>query len=178
MAYDLYLHLDFDGVLHEDPQQEMIPINELFVHVPLFEQCLRQADPDSRVGIVISSMWRLEESLADLRSHFSEDIAGRIVGVTPNLPFPNTPWAGPLIRGHRQSEIEVWMAYNAAGVDWIALDDRQDGFKMPCERLVRVTPYDEDGRGLDEYTLRELFWAIKDRLDPRLGAPKKITHLP
>lgn len=178
MAFDLHLMLDFDGVFHEDPQELMIEIDEPFVHVPAFEKVVREADPDSRMGIVISSMWRIEETLDQLKAHFSPDIAARIVGVTPVLPVANLGWGGQDTRGHRQSECQAWIACNAPGVDWIALDDRKDGFKMPCDRLVLCTPYDEDGRGLDEYSLRELFWAIKDRLDPPIEVKKKAGPKP
>lgn len=173
MAYDLYLMLDFDGVLHEDPAEYMHEIDTPFVHVPVFEECLRQADPDSRMGIVISSMWRIDETLEQLKAHFSPDVAARVIGVTPVMQVASMGWGGVDPRGHRQSECETWMAYNAPGVPWIALDDRKDGFKTPCDRLVLCTPYDEDGRGLDEYSLRELFWAIKDRIDPPLELKKK-----
>lgn len=178
MDYDLYLFLDFDGVLHEDPAEFLVEIKEPFVHVPEFEKWLRQADPNSRVGIVISSMWRKEENLEQLKAHFSPHVAEQIIGVTPDLPIPSMGWGGTDSRGHRQTEIEIWMAHNAPGASWIALDDRKDGFKIPNDRLVLCTPYDEDGRGLDEYSLRALFWAIKDKIDVPLEEKKSARFRP
>lgn len=161
MSFEYFLHLDFDGVLHEDPGSQMIEIKKLFVHVPDFESCIREADPEFRLGIVFDTSFRIHESFDELKSHFSSDIAERMVGVTPIINPPCVGWGQSDKRGLRQLEIETWMHENAPGKPWIAIDDRREGFNNPCANLILCTPYEEDGRGLDEFSLRDLFWAIR-----------------
>lgn len=171
----LVLALDFDGTLHDDPSDRSGPPNP-FEHVPQFEAVLRSADPEGRMAIVISSDWRLHETLAELKAHFSADIAARIVGVTPSLPMPPVAWGGRDTTGQRQDEIETWIHTHAPKTPWIALDDRAEGFRKPYHRLVLVPPHAEDGRGLDEFSLRALSWAIRDGLaashTPEPAAPE------
>lgn len=174
---EVYLFLDFDGVLHDDPEdgQELV---HPFEHLPAFEQVLREADPGGCVKIVISSAWRESESLATMKAFFSDDVALRIVDITPILPVLDMGWAGLMTRGHRESEIQAWLAQHAPKASWFAIDDKKEGFKAPYTQVVLVTPHDEDGRGLDEYSLREVFWAIKDRLDLPLTSPKANRFRP
>ena len=72
------LFLDFDGVLHPEHCHE----SKHFCCLPVLEDALRQA-PEWQV--VISSTWRLQKSLDQLRSRFSADIAERVVGETPRF---------------------------------------------------------------------------------------------
>ncbi len=74
----MILFLDFDGVLHPEP---CYSDSDLFCHRPLFESVMREF-PD--IEIVISSTWRQNRSLAQLKALFSDDIAACIVGVTPD----------------------------------------------------------------------------------------------
>ena len=77
--------LDFDGVTHPEPCRS----DALFCFLPRIEEVLRE---HPEVDIVISSSWRLEFSLEQLRGHFSADIASRVVGVTPSNKQPGVNW--------------------------------------------------------------------------------------
>ena len=120
----MLLFLDFDGVLHPYTR----PAGAL-VHVPALERVLRDF-PD--VDIVISSAWREAHTLEQLRAFFSEDIAQRIVGVTPQLDS----WKHPFIR---EAEIHTWLR-NAgrASENWVALDDIAPFFSPGCQNLLLV----------------------------------------
>ena len=126
------LFLDFDGVLHPQHESAACP----FGYMDNLCRVLRDMDPGATMEIVISSTWRLQESLDELRAHFPPDIAARIIGVTPHLPPP--PDAR---RGSRQREIETWMAQHAPGGDWLAVDDIAHYFDIDCPHLFLV---DED----------------------------------
>ena len=71
------LFLDFDGTLHPEPCYR----DGSLCRRPLFEAVIREA-PD--VEIVITSTWRDTRDLATLRGFFSNDIAARVIGVTPS----------------------------------------------------------------------------------------------
>lgn len=67
----MLLFLDFDGVLHPQYDGEPTPVSELFCHLPRFESILQDFPS---VEIVISSTWRNQFTLEELRSRFSPDI--------------------------------------------------------------------------------------------------------
>lgn len=76
-----------------------------------------------QVLVVISSAWRLDMSLEDLRLKLSEDIRTRIVGVTPSRPELEDQ------SGRRQRECEQWLetelsADHSPRLPWLALDNR------------------------------------------------------
>ena len=122
----MILALDFDGVLHPEGCTQDFE----FCRLPAFQDALR--DLPSLPDIVISSSWRFDHSLERLRSYFAPDIAERIVGVAPNV-HGFMGYAGP---GSRQREIEAWVAENALGAKWVALDDLASGFDNGCLHLV------------------------------------------
>lgn len=120
------LFLDFDGVLHALDCTSA----GLFGCRPLLEGVLREF-PD--VQIVISSAWRELHPLEELRASFSGDIAARIVGVTPILPFQDgVP--------HRQRECLAWLSANAPDAAWLALDDVAALFDAGHEQLLLCDP--------------------------------------
>jgi len=127
------LFLDFDGVLHPGTSGTMRLINEL-------EQLLAHY-PD--VVVVISSSWRMSESLDELRAWFSPEFASRIVSVTPVLDQ-----AQPAAR---QTEIETWLKYNPAN-HYCALDDEPPLFQPGCPWLIATNPR----TGLTKQTLQAL----------------------
>jgi hypothetical protein len=112
------LFLDVDGVLHPHQRGTL----EL---IPLLEHFLR-SNPSIRV--VISSTWRMQNSLDDLRGFFAADVQNRIEGVTPfinQLPFS------------RFQEIEAYLA--ETGIRrWCALDDEAQLFPPYCANLVHT----------------------------------------
>jgi hypothetical protein len=120
----MILFLDFDGVLHPFSRP-----NGPLAHLPHFERVLREF-PD--VDIVISSAWREVHSLEQLRAFFSEDIASRIVDVTPELDSMDHPFI-------REAEIRAWL--RSAGREreaWVALDDIPSFFSPACRNLLLV----------------------------------------
>lgn len=69
------IFLDFDGVLHPDGVG-------LFSRLPLLESFLSRM-PEAE--IVVSSTWREDHTLDELRQFFSPELRQRISGVTPSL---------------------------------------------------------------------------------------------
>lgn len=131
----LFLFLDFDGVLHRNADRYDSP----FVYMDNFCNALRRADPQGRVEIVISSTWRNSESLEELRAHFPEDIARRIVDVTPSLADMDLP-----IDGLREREIREWLQGAPADHRWLAIDDRANYFSKDCPHVLIVPSTDPD----------------------------------
>ena len=122
----MILFLDFDGVLH--------PLNRTdgaLSRIPQLEIVLRKFND---IEIVISSAWRQEYSLAQLREYFSDDIQQRIIDVTPVLnPLDN--------RYLRQAEIDLWLRDAGREYEaWIALDDSEWLFPPGCRNLILVNP--------------------------------------
>ena len=128
----MILFLDFDGVLHPDP---CVDADMLFCHLPLLESVLRDF---LSVQVVISSTWRANRTLDELRAYFSSDIADRVIGVTPN--WRDLPNLLDTI-GHtyvRQVEIEGWRrASGRSWEQWVALDDKAYWFRPFSPNLVR-----------------------------------------
>jgi len=130
----MIVFLDFDGVLHPEPCAR----DELFCHLPLLEEVLREYPA---VQVVISSAWRLayrRRPISRLREHFSPDIAGRIIGVTPDYRRADeamTPNGLGLFT--RQWECVDWLrAHRPAGTRWLAIDDRDYLFAPCCGNLI------------------------------------------
>ena len=70
------------------------------------------------VRIVVSSTWRHQFTLDQLRARFSSDIAVRIIGVTPGVERVE----GRYLPAQREDEILKWLAQNECeGVQWVAL---------------------------------------------------------
>lgn len=113
----LTLFLDFDGVLHPEFCHE----SRHFCCLPHFEHAVRHLHG---CAIVVTSTWRLQRSLAQLRQYFTPDIANRIVGVTPAFntleEIPDT-----LLGYEREAECEAWLrAQQKSHLPWLAIDDR------------------------------------------------------
>ncbi len=111
------LFLDFDGVLHPEFCHESKHFSCLY-H---FEQVLRRVPV---CEVVITSTWRLQFPVNDLRAHFSRDVAHRVVGVTPRFcELENIP--NSLQSFEREAECEAWLRNNdRAMFPWLAVDDR------------------------------------------------------
>jgi len=144
------LALDIDGVFHP----EGCPADVEWAHRYRFEEAIREVP---NVSIVISSARRGFCTLDELRAHFSPDIASRIIAVTPDLYEPGLQY----VRGLRQLEIETWVAENAHGVPWLALDDRKGLFHEGCPNVLLVPHADVGGIGLQFEHLEELVSRLK-----------------
>lgn len=109
--------LDFDGVLHPEFCHE----SKHFCCLPILEHVLREVRD---LDVVVTSTWRLHVPLVDLRSHFSPDIALRLVGVTNQLSqLKDVP--EPLIGYPREAECHAWLrAHDRIVFPWLAIDDR------------------------------------------------------
>ncbi len=118
------LFLDFDGVLHPNPSNTA----DHFCLLERFENVMREFP---HVWIVIASAWRQSHSLNEIRRMFSQDIAPRIIGVTPELEetdedeYVRFKEIREYVRNHSLTERQ-----------WTALDD--SGFEFParCGNLV------------------------------------------
>lgn len=127
----MILFLDFDGVLHPEP---CCQDGDLFCRRPLFEAVMRDFPA---VKIVISSTWRQTRSMDQLKALFSEDIAARVVGATPN--WMDLPELMSVIGQYpRHVEVEGWLRQAGRPCEkWVAIDDRADWFKPFLPNLVR-----------------------------------------
>lgn len=74
--------------------------------------------------VVITSTWRLQVPLDDLRARFSPDVAHRIVGATAKFSqLESVPES--LQAFEREAECNAWLRANDRVVfPWLAIDDR------------------------------------------------------
>ncbi len=135
----MILFLDFDGVLHPQHDNEPTPTDQVFCHLPRFETVMREFP---MVKIVISSMWRHQFTLDQLRARFSPDIAGRIIDTTAKAAR-----ADEYLPAQREGEILDWLlATGNEDAPWIAIDDAIWQFEKHRDRLVACVWY----RGIDD----------------------------
>lgn len=135
----MILFLDFDGVLHELRRSR-----GTLIFLPHFERIMRDF---LAVDIVISSAWRQEYSLTELRTFFSSDIATRIIDFTPEIGSPID------YDYSRETEILTWLRDNGREYErWVALDDCAEYFSDRCRNLIVV----DGDRGLDPDVEAEL----------------------
>ena len=151
MNFGKVLFLDIDGVLHP----ETCSPESNFCCLPNFCNVLRHVDPEQRVPVVISSMWRQYNTLSSMREAFPSVIAAQIVGVTPYLTIEQlrsvVDW-GPLggeqsKDRHRQREITMWMHAYAPEGQWLAIDDHPEYFFDNCLNLFTVPRSSRPGLG-------------------------------
>jgi hypothetical protein len=152
---NLTLFLDFDGVVHPQPCFR----ENVFCRLPLLEDVLREF---SEVNIVISSSWREHYGLAELKDFFSQDIAPRVIDVTPFYRDPAFDHLkNPPTDFERQWEIEAWCDENQRHAsNWIAIDDYAPWFEPDCPNLL-VTSSKSGFTRDDQASLRAM---IKARL--------------
>ncbi len=113
-----YLFLDFDGVIHEG-------YRGTFSKLSMLESWLTAR---SEIAVVISSAWRVENDLKQLRACFSPALHHRIIDVTPELAEQ------PAVR---QKEIELWLRqHGGRALSFAALDDDATLFERGCPWLV------------------------------------------
>ena len=143
------IFLDFDGVLHpggaiivrdgEMPHPDFPEYNyQLFSCVAALTKTLARY-AKANVQIVVSSDWQYRpQILASALRHMPEEISKRVVGCT-HLDVDMLPLEfRKLPRGE-----QVRLSANARGIkQYIALDDRSDGFERHMKRhLLQTHPY-------------------------------------
>lgn len=131
----MILFLDFDGVLHPFPKPENP--TQLFVNRGRLE-CVLFDYP--RTEVVISSTWRENYSLTELKALFSPSIRNRIVGVLPVIQIHTLADMEAI----RFKEIQLFLS--GSEKPWLALDDDADLFPASCPNLIHC----EDGFGKKE----------------------------
>lgn len=131
----MILFLDFDGVLHPQYEDQPVPADVAFCHLARFESIMRDFP---QVEIVISSTWREQFSLDELRAWFSADVAVRITDTT----LLQKQLASPRMVELREWEIVTWLTtHGRQDESWIALDDSAWQFKHHRDHLVTCTGY-------------------------------------
>ena len=120
----MILFLDFDGVTHAEPYTPASAFEKLH----LIEAVVREV---GCVQIVISSSWREDHTLDELRCVFSQDLRQLVAGVTPDLWNPEQP-----IPHLREAECRAWLADHQPHMDWMAIDDRPKWFAPHCQKLL------------------------------------------
>ncbi|WP_431509930.1 HAD domain-containing protein [Variovorax sp. DAIF25] len=137
------LFLDIDGVLHPVGVDYSFS-SRFFSHLPRLEALLREFES---VDVIISSDWRLAESIEQLQRYFSTEIRRRIIGATPQID------PGVAVHHRRQLEIQAWLDGNGrSDAEWVALDDWPENFEAGFARLVLTDPK----RAFDQDSFQEL----------------------
>ncbi len=115
-----YLFLDFYGVLHPSLCND----NDIFSKVNLLSQALTS----SKCQIIISSSWRFQFTLDQLKKMLPISISTLIVDVT-----------GEALNGQyaRYNEIRHWLESKQKPFsDWNAIDDVINEFPPDCPNLI------------------------------------------
>lgn len=121
----MYLFLDFDGVLHE-----LDRANGLFSREEHLARVLRDYP---KIDVVVSSAWRQDYTLKNIKTFFLTDLKNRIVGATPAFEL----YDASDVEGSRYREIQSYLAGRGGlGMPWLALDDDAGLFPPGCPELV------------------------------------------
>ena len=118
-----YLFLDFDGVLHSTKDNSQL-FERLKLLLPLIDKYA--------FNIVISSSWRFQFKLQDIRNFFPVVLHDKIIGMT-----------GQALMGQhaRYHEIKNYLKEHDKSLeDWRALDDTSFEFPENCENLILCSP--------------------------------------
>lgn len=120
MKKKVVVFLDFDGVLHHYfPKSENTDLqNSHFYYLKNFEDVINEFKKYLDISIVISSAWRKQRSLEELKSLFSKEIQPYIIDKTPVIDDNN-----------RELETNMWIEINDFNGFWIAIDDTDFLFK-------------------------------------------------
>lgn len=132
----MILFLDFDGVLHPRPIIGRSGEADLFCSQHLLEDVLRKVP---QVEVVISSSWREQHPLDEIREHFAEDLRDRIVGMTPR-PGEDIELAPSKLADYpRHTQCVAWLVrHRPPGTRWLAIDDDAEHFSPRCAQLLLV----------------------------------------
>ena len=118
-----YLFLDFDGVMHSTKDHSVF-----FSQVTLLSKLIIK----NPINIIISSSWRFQLDLTQLKSYFPQNIQPQIIDTTGKA------YIGQYSRYH---EIKQYLKdKDKSMTDWRALDDTRLLFPPNCENLILCNP--------------------------------------
>jgi predicted protein tyrosine phosphatase len=180
----MYIFLDIDGVLLKDDEVPIDDIELLEASYAKFDpSCLQEFETVIRhypeTKIVISSAWREQFSLEEIKSHFSDDVAEKIIGVTPV--------AKVVQKFYRHLEVLDYLkSNNLTEAAWVAIDDFVEHFPKGTPMVVtnRYRGFDKSAAEklttvLSQHTQRAELHRLLDLLpDQKLPAVQQfLTHL-
>lgn len=118
------IFLDFDGVLHPDPDPDQWPDRgECFTCLSVLEDALRGLD----CHVVISSVWRSLYPLVELIAQLGQ-IGPRVIGITTRMSHLPPKWNKG--RAIRQAEVLRWLEIQGLqNPRFLVIDDWTDGFE-------------------------------------------------
>lgn len=175
LDFECFLAVDLDGVAHPEgcgAEMEFCFMGNLC-------DVIRECDPKGLLPLVISSDWRFNYTIAQLRSYFAPDIARQVVGVTPNLFRPpvggwGSSGGATASPGLRQREIDAWADEYAPAARWLAIDDNAVAFEPDCPHLFRVPlSYEGLGGGLNLSVALD----FRQRLREFLAGAKPVSRM-
>lgn len=126
------IFLDFDGVLHPVfPRNDRPYIeNQHFSYAEALGDAIEQHCPNAI--LVVSSEWRKQKTMAELKELLPESLAKRLVGGTPAAPYRYP--------GQREDEALSWIKTfqetKKAPVRWCAVDDVPDIWRSHNKVLI------------------------------------------
>lgn len=134
------LFLDIDGVLHRGNSyvagHRIVSSSpghiELFEYLPVLDELL---NPYPHMAVVLSSDWAFRFGVDYTRSQFpSPSLRARVIGATyQGCEFDEQLW--PMLSRGAQV-LDYVRRQGRERLEWLAIDDRSDGFESCRERLV------------------------------------------
>ena len=120
----MYIFLDIDGVLIKE-ESSFNGDNFDEDCLSLFESVIRKYDNSK---IVISSSWREMVPVEMIKAFFSNDIAEKIIGVTPTIIH---------LQYHRYQEVMAYLKQHDSEQEaWVAIDDQPKYFSPDAPIIV------------------------------------------
>ncbi|RKZ88434.1 MAG: hypothetical protein DRR19_12555 [Candidatus Parabeggiatoa sp. nov. 1] len=159
----MYIFLDIDGVLVKpDEPEDEIYLKEVNIEEDLLrfnQDCLKEFENVIRkynhCQIVISSSWREMFAFKLIKALFSNDVADKIIGVTPIISHG--------VKHSRYHEILNYLEQNnALAKPWVAIDDIAAYF--PKEAPVIIT---NPKKGFDKHAATKLDDFLNERALPK-----------
>jgi hypothetical protein len=131
-----YLFLDFDGVLHSSFCDDKKKLSQApFLAALMAEYSCR---------IIISSSWRFQYTLDEIKKILPKAISNQVVDITGDA------YDGAY---QRYNEIKFYLQTHGKSLaDWKALDDSAEEFPPNCENLIAC----DQRTGLGQKQLMEL----------------------
>ena len=135
--------LDIDGVLVN--RASLMNRENKWTHSNCAPECvaaLNRLIEHTEAAIVVSSVWRIGASLAELRDilHGHFGMKGKVIGKTPRFPYNDIPGTTDLSEEMRGMEIDRWLQDHGdryAVESFVILDDDSD-MGIHKDRLVQT----------------------------------------